>query len=199
MVSLNTITGEFMEQSAALNTITAGNRTHRSALVQIAWIVGFSILTAVGAQVQIPIQPVPITLQTFFVLLSGVMLGARNGAISQALYLCAGLAGMPVFAGLSAGPLHLIGPTGGYLLSFPAAALIAGALTSPGRGFARQWLAVFAGSLVIFLLGTIQLKLVFTHNWGDAFRQGFLIFSWWDAIKVTAVAAVARSAGRILR
>ena len=87
---------------------------------ELFWISAFSILTAFSAQVSVPFQPVPFTLQTMFVVLTGAFLGARNGAISQIIYLLLGIIGVPVFAGLSFGFFKLIGPTGGYLLSFPS-------------------------------------------------------------------------------
>jgi len=91
-------------------------------------VVGFALLTALGAQVRIPIQPVPITLQTFFVLLGGLMLGPNLGALAQVLYVSLGAAGAPVFAGEGVGRAYLLGPTGGYLLGFAASAWLVGQL-----------------------------------------------------------------------
>src|SRR3989339_1178484 len=88
----------------------------------------FAALTAAVSPIKIPLgfTPVPITLQTLMVLLSGAMLGARYGALSQFLYLVLGAAGLPVFAGGSGGIASLFGPTGGYLFSYPIAAFIVG-------------------------------------------------------------------------
>src|SRR5512135_696659 len=110
---------------------TTGNATVRSLVWseqgvagQLLWIVSFAVATAVAARVEIPHQPVPYTLQTMVVLLSGAFLGARNGALSQLLYLCGGAVGLPLFAGGAFGVAPFIGPTGGYLLAFPAAAAL---------------------------------------------------------------------------
>ncbi len=182
-----------MEQSIPVAAIAVSTQDRRSIFVRIAWMTGFALLTAAGAQVEIPLLPVPITLQTFVVLLSGAVLGARYGAMSQALYLCAGIAGLPVFAGWSAGLLRVLGPTGGYLLSFPLAAMVTGVIAGRSRSYGWILIAAASGSLVTFFLGTIQLKLVYTHDWSDAFTQGFLIFSWWDAVKIIAAASIARA------
>jgi len=188
-----------MERSTAAASVAAGTLTRRSAFVQAAWIVGFAALTAVGAQIEIPVVPVPITLQTFIVLLSGAVLGMRGGAISQILYLLAGIAGLPVFAGWAAGPALLLGPTGGYLLAFPVAAFITGWCVGERKGFGWYLAGTLAGSLVIFLMGMTQLKIVYTHNWTDAFTSGVLIFSLWDAVKVVGAAAIAHSLRRMIR
>jgi len=155
---------------------------------QLAWVTLFAAATAVSAQWQIPHQPVPFTLQTLFVLLAGAFLGARNGAMSQLLYLGAGALGAPVFSGWSAGLGRLIGPTGGYLIAFPVAAAVVGYLLKQRSGFAWSVLSMTGGLLVIFLSGTLQLYAFFMHDWNAALGSGFLIFSWWDMIKLFAAA-----------
>src|SRR6266487_5372921 len=96
-----------------------------AALAPLDWtrsvglVFAFSLLTALAAQVVIPIGPVPITGQTFAVLLTGALLGSRLGAITMIIYLIEGASGLPFFAGGSTGVLHLLGPTGGYLVAFP--------------------------------------------------------------------------------
>ncbi|MCH7819743.1 MAG: biotin transporter BioY, partial [Candidatus Marinimicrobia bacterium] len=81
---------------------------------------GFALLTALGALIRIPLPftPIPITLQTFFVLLAGAMLGSKRGTLSQMVYVFAGAAGIPIFAGMSSGLALLAGPTGGFLAGF---------------------------------------------------------------------------------
>jgi biotin transport system substrate-specific component len=160
-------------------------------LVVFFWISTFSVLTAIAAQIEIPLQPVPFTLQTFFVLLAGAVLGSRNGALSMIGYLTLGIFGLPVFAGGAMGFAKLIGPTGGYLLSFPLAAFIVGMLSTKHHHYLWMLFSVFLGSLVIFAIGTIQLNYMYLHNWKSALNSGFLIFSVWDLIKVGAVAAIA--------
>jgi biotin transport system substrate-specific component len=163
----------------------------QSVAVQALWIVGFSILTAVAAQIVIPHSPVPYTLQTFVVLLSGAMLGRRNGALSQALYLGLGLAGLPAFTGWGFGLARVLGPTGGYLLAFPVAAFVVGYLVRERRTFLWMLLSMFLGLAVIFSLGTLQLQFVYYHDWALAFSNGFLIFSWWDVVKLVSAAGIA--------
>lgn len=161
-----------------------------NALAQSAWVVIFAGLTALGAQVEIPHQPVPFTLQTFFVLLGGAFLGSRNGSLSQLLYLFVGLAGAPVFAGGSAGALRLIGASGGYLLSFPVAALIVGYIVHKHSGYAWTLLSMFMGLVVIFALGAAYLDFFYLHNFARSVVTGFLIFSWWDLLKLSAAAGI---------
>lgn len=157
---------------------------------QAAWIAGFAVLTAAGARIEIPHQPVPYTLQTFFVLLSGAFLGARNGFFSQVLYLAVGAAGLPVFSGAGFGVLRLLGPTGGYLLAFPVAAALVGYLVTKRKGFLWNITAMFAGLIVIFTFGTLVLNAVLIHDITAAFASGFLIFSWWDVVKLSAAAGI---------
>lgn len=180
-------------------------------LVQAFWVTTFAILTAVGAQIEIPHQPVPYTFQTFFVLLAGALLGKRNGFLSMGLYLTMGVAGLPVFSAGGFGFAKLMGPTGGYLLSFPIAAFLIGYLTSTkgaakivtarhaeNKFFAYAWtfFAMSGGLLVVFTLGTIQLNVVYFHNWNDAFNAGFLIFSWWDVLKLCSATAIYQQLAR---
>jgi len=160
---------------------------------RLIWAGGFALLTAAGAQITIPQQPVPFTLQTFFVLLAGALLGMRTGAMSQAIYLLAGLCGLPVFAGFGFGLARLIGPTGGYLLAFPLAAFAVGYLAGERAGFIRYLLAMTAGLLIIFTIGTLQLNLTLYHNLSAAAAHGFMIFSVWDGVKLAGAAAIAAS------
>src|SRR5271169_1165319 len=138
-----------MEQT---NIAVLENRslTKTTATTQILWIIGFAILTAAGSQVEILHIPVPFTLQTFFVLLSGAVLGKRNGFTSQMLYLVSGACGAPVFSHFGFGVARLIGPTGGYLFGFPVAAFVVGYLIGQRPNFLRSTIAMIVGSFVIF-------------------------------------------------
>jgi len=119
-------------------------------------------VTALSAQVTIPTQPVPFTLQTLAVMLCGLSLGARRGALSQVAYLAGGAARLPVFAGFSAGPEHLFGPTGGYLWGF---VLMAGLLGfAADRGADRRY-----GFCALALLGAITLQLFCGWAWLSTF------------------------------
>ena len=181
------------------------------AVAQTFWVVTFALLTAIGAQIEIPHQPVPYTLQTFFVLLAGGVLGWRNGLLSMSLYVGMGALGMPVFSGGGFGLVRLLGPSGGYLLSFPLAAALVGALLSlrPSgsfdtggavkrfmAGYGWTLLAMSSGLVLIFLSGTVQLYAILMHNWRSAFESGFLIFSGWDLLKLGAAVAIARELRR---
>src|SRR5947209_18465158 len=129
---------------------------------QVGLVIGFSLLTALAAQIVIPIGPVPITGQTFAVLLTGALLGSRLGAIAMITYLVEGASGLPFFSGGHAGLLHLMGPSGGYLIAFPAAAFITGAFAEHGwdRKFLTAASAMAIGSLVIMLSGWMWFSFV---------------------------------------
>jgi|WetSurMetagenome_2_1015567.scaffolds.fasta_scaffold41089_3 biotin transport system substrate-specific component len=159
--------------------------------VHVFWVITFSILTAIGAQIEMPNQPVPYTMQTFFVLLAGVFLGKRGGAASMGIYLALGAIGMPVFSSGSFGLLRIFGPTGGYLLSFPIAAFVIGYLITVHREFWWMVVAMVVGSSIIYIMGTIQLNSIYLHNWKNSLQSGFLIFSWWDAVKIIGAATIA--------
>lgn len=163
---------------------------HGSVLEQTAWVAAFSFLTAVGAQIEIPNAPVPYTLQTFFVLLAGGLLGSRNGFLSMSVYLLAGLAGLPVFSQFGFGLAKFMGPTGGYLLAFPVAAYLIGVMTERRKQWWWIVVSLAAGLVVIFTFGTMHLAVTYTHSLAEAFAGGFLIFSWWDVVKLSAVAAI---------
>lgn len=125
-------------------------------------IFGASAVTALAAQIAVPVpwSPVPITGQTFAVLLSGAALGARRAFLAQALYLVEGSMGLPVFAAGTTGLATFAGPTGGYLVAFPFAAALTGTLAARGwdRHFATMLLGMLLGSAVIFAFGLIQLS-----------------------------------------
>jgi biotin transport system substrate-specific component len=180
-------------------------------IAQAFWIVLFAACTAIGAQVEIPHYPVPYTFQTFFVLLAGGLLGRRNGFLSMLTYLGMGAIGLPVFSASGAGLARLLGPTGGYLLSFPIAAYMIGYLIALRPqvalqidGNAKRLVAAYGwtagamslGLLLIFLLGTLQLNAVYFHDWALSFQSGFLIFSWWDILKLAAAVAVCKELSR---
>lgn len=159
-------------------------------LTNALWVLAFAGLTFLGAKIEIPTYPVPYTLQTMFVLLSGAFLGPYLGALSQFIYLGLGSVGLPVFAGPTAGFVKLLGPTGGYLLAFPISAFITGYLVRLRSGFGWVLFSMFLGLILIFVFGTIQLNLVLLHNWSEAIKSGFLIFSIWDLVKLFASASI---------
>jgi biotin transport system substrate-specific component len=164
--------------------------TSEHSVAQAFWIVTFAILTAIGAQIEIPFKPVPLTLQTVFVLLAGAFLGKRNGFISMSLYLALGAVGLPVFAGARFGIPILLGPTGGYLLAFPVAAFVIGYLVSLNRSRLFVLFAMAVGLTIVFALGTVQLNLVYFHDWNASLKAGLLAFSVWDIVKLLAASSV---------
>lgn len=174
----------------------------RRALSTTMWIGTFSVLTALGAQIVIPTVPVPFTLQTFFVLLSGALLGPRKGAIAQMGYLAMGATGLPVFAGFAGGFPYLLGPTGGYLIAFPFAAWVTGMLLHE-NGLVRLLpravsgvLAMVLGMAVIFAMGVTQLNFVLLNDWDASFSAGFISLQLWDAVKIAAAAGIYAELGR---
>src|SRR2546422_2065322 len=120
---------------------------------QVGVVIGFSLLTALAAQIVIPIGPVPITAQTFAVVLTGALLGSRLGAMAMIAYLLEGASGLPFFSGGTGGLSHLFGANRGYLIAFPAAAFITGAFAEHGwdRSFFPAAAAMLIGSIVIIV------------------------------------------------
>ena len=178
-----------------------------SPAIRAAAVLFVTVLTAIAAQVSIPLPftPVPFTLQPMVVLLGGAALGSRLGFTSQLLYLAAGIAGLPVFAAsplLPQGIARLLGPTGGYLFSYPFAAFVAGYLAE--RGFDRRYLtsvmAMGAGLAVVFACGVAWMA------WGvpslglaRSLRAGLYPFLPADVVKVFVAATVLPVAWRTLR
>lgn len=160
---------------------------------ELFWIISFSILTAISAQISIPIKPVPFTLQTMIVLLAGAFLGAKKGAYSQVLYIFLGAIGLPVFAQTADGSMgfaRLIGPTGGYLLAFPVAAYLVGAFTEKNQKYLSVIISMFVAEIVVILIGTLYLYAAYLHNFVDAVKAGAAIFTVWMVIKVFAAATI---------
>lgn len=175
-------------------------RSAAAPATQVAGIVAFAALAALGAQARIYLWEVPITLQTVAVYGAGLVLGGRNGAIAMALYLAAGLVA-PVFAGDAFGLGYLTGSTSaGYLLSYPLVAALIGAMTER-RTFARSGLAMVAGMALLFTSGVLWLHVAAGHaTWGESIVKGALLFVVWDLAKVWLVAGadagLRRLAGR---
>jgi biotin transport system substrate-specific component len=174
----------------------------RTRIARMAGPVGLgTLVVALAAQVVVPVplSPVPMTLQPLAVLAVGGLLGGAGGASALVLYIILGALGLPVFAGGGAGALHLIGPTGGYLLAFPVAAGVTGALVGqPPRSVLRVLLACALGMVIIHLGGVAQLSLL-GGNPALAFRIGFLPFLTGDLLKVGLAAAIILAAGPKIR
>jgi biotin transport system substrate-specific component len=146
-----------MTTHAAGRPATLADLLPRSRTRDVALVVGFALLTALAAQVVIPLgfTPVPITGTTFAVLLSGAVLGARRGAAAQLLYVALGALGLPFFAEASGGWEVATGATGGYIIGFVVAAWVVGTLADRGqdRSIATAIPAFLAGTIVIYALG----------------------------------------------
>jgi len=163
----------------------------------------FAALTAVGALIRIPVPPVPFTLQTFFVFLSGGLLGPKTGFLSQCIYLTIGLIGLPVFSG-GGGPGYVFQPQFGYLLGMPAAAFAVGVLTDrfvwrtgtdSGKRISdmkRVALIYGAGTIIIYLFGLTYLSYYTAVIIGrrldlhSIIWAGCIIFLPTDCIKIAA-------------
>lgn len=158
----------------------------------------FAALTAIGAWIRIPIQPVPVTFQVFFALLAGAILGAWLGALSQIIYILLGCIGLPVFAGGSSGLGVLFGPTGGYLFGFILGAYIIGKLVGIRQNSGYLWFLVsmLVGVVVIYLLGIIQLVMVTRMTLQKALAVGVFPFIGIDLVKALLAALVARKISR---
>lgn len=181
------------------------NSAVSSGLRGAGMIVAGSALVAVCSHIALPLwfTPVPLTLQPFAVLLLGMLMGPRLAAATLGAYLLEGAAGLPVFApgfALGAGMAHLMGPTGGYLMSYPAAAALVSWLRARlDRGFAGAALSAAAGDALILLCGFVWLA-TWTHAAiGSAFALAVLPFLPGEALKVAAAAGIARGLNRIRR
>ena len=161
-----------------------------SALLQAIGVAAFAVLTAVAAQIQFRVYlwEVPITLQTAAVYASGLYLGWRNGLLAQALYLVLGLF-LPVFAGDGYGAGYLFGAvSAGYLLSYPLAAAVIGALSKRWKAFSGSTLASMIGAALIFVCGVVWLHYAAGHGtWMESIDKGFLRFAVIDLVKVLGV------------
>lgn len=179
--------------AGALWPATSGNRLLRGALLAVLG----SALLAISAKVQVPFWPVPMTLQTGVVLLLGAALGWRLAASTVLLYLAEGAFGLPVFAG-GAGPAYLLGPTGGYLAGFLAAAVAVGWLVERGwgRSLASSALAMLLGDLLIFACGLAWLSTLVGFE--TAVGAGLLPFLAGEAVKIALAAALLPTAWKFL-
>jgi len=153
----------------------------------------FILATMLGAYVRIPVpgSPVPITLQTFFALLSGAVLGRKLGAASQTGYILLGALGLPVFQGYAFGIAHILGPTGGYLFGFIIASFFTGKLLKKeGASHVRIVLSFIAGAIVIYACGVSWLTVAYAMDLRCALLSGVIPFMPVEAVKVTLACAI---------
>ena len=142
---------------------------------KVGWASLMASLIAVGAYLAIPVGPVPISMQTFFVMLAGFVLGSAYGALAVAIYLAAGCLGLPVFAGGTSGVAKLVGPTGGFLLGFVLLAAISG-VAMRDRSQPLTWLRGLGwgalATVVALALGVQWLKIALDFGWHEALDKG---------------------------
>lgn len=159
-------------------------------------VAGFSILIALSAQLSVllPFSPVPVTGQTFAVVLTGMLLGSSRGFAAVLAYLAEGALGMPVFAGGTAGPGVLAGPTGGYLLGFLLSAWLCGFLSERGgsRTFLKTVLTATAGSIVMYAAGLPVLAIYIPP--AEVLSAGVYPFIFPDIVKIILSAVIFPSA-----
>ena len=168
---------------------------------QVGLVIGFSLLTALAAQVVIPIGPIPITGQTFAVLLTGALLGSRLGAMAMIAYLIEGASGLPFFQSGHFGLLYLMGPTGGYLIAFPAAAYVTGAFAEHewDRRYLTAAAAMAIGSAIIMLSGWGWFSVVMRTSPLLTLYATVIKFIPGDLIKISLAAAVLPSGWKLVR
>jgi biotin transport system substrate-specific component len=173
--------------------ITLG-RLHR-----LVWIALMAALITIGAYAHFPIGPVPISLQVLFVLLAGFLLGPLAGPAAVCLYIAAGIIGLPVFYGGTSGLGHVLGPTGGYLAGFVAAAAVTGLAGRFFQGRSSGWLGgILAATLAylpIYGLGLLWLKVSLDIDWAKVLLTGMVPFLPSDCLQIVGSVA----AGRFLR
>ena len=162
---------------------------------QVLVVISASLLVALAARVSLPLPftPVPLTLQNFAVLLVGLLLGRRAGFAALVLYLAEGAAGLPVFSPMGPGGIaQLLGPTGGYLMAYPAVAYLAGWLAERDRSsFARSALAATVAELLLFAAGVSWLMVLFPAPFARAAQFGLYPFFFAEVMKVLLAAGIA--------
>jgi biotin transport system substrate-specific component len=188
-----------MQNMTATTMILADRLFNRSRAMDVTLIGAGALVTALAAQIQIPMFPVPMTLQTLAVLLVGATLGLKRGSLSMSLYLLLGAIGFPVFA--AAKTLTGVLPTAGYLVGFVFAAALVGWLAS--KGFSSSPLKValsFAlGSTVIYALGTVGLMITLGLSFSQALAAGVAPFILGDVAKAAAAAALLPLAWKFIK
>jgi len=175
----------------------------RTRSVTAVLVIGFALLTALMAQIEFPLwfTPVPITGQTFAVLLTGAALGLRAGAASQALYVGLGAIGLPFYSGGDGGWSVVTGATGGYLVGFIAAGALVGYLAErkQDRTVATAIPAFLAGTVVVYLFGVTWLA----HSVGvsaiEAMELGLVPFVIGDLVKIALAGVALPAAWRLVR
>lgn len=166
------------------------DRRGRAAIGLMAFVLAMSF----GAHVAVPLPwtPIPMTLQPLFVILAGALLGPWLGAAAMATYLAVGAAGAPVFSFGGAGIAWLMGPTGGYLIAYPAAAFVVGWIAGRDGGALRLSLGLTAGMATIYAGGVSQLFILTGQSLGALLAVGVLPFLFGDLTKILMALVLTR-------
>ena len=169
-----------------------------SAMQQALLVIGGSILLAISAHVKVPFYPVPVTMQTMFVLLIGMAYGSRLGLATMLAYLAQGAVGLPVFAS-GAGLAYMAGPTGGYLAGFALAAFAVGLMAEKGWGknMMTTAAAMIVGNIIIYALGVTWLSNI-VGSFDKAIQFGLAPFIYGDLLKIVIATALLPTAWKML-
>lgn len=166
---------------------------------EMALVSMFTALTAVGAFISIPVGPVPITLQTFFVLLSGILIGPKLAALSQIVYIVLALIGIPIFSGFSGGPQIFLKPSFGFAVGFVFAAYIVGRIVHSGINIRyKLFISSLIGSIVIYLFGLpymyyiLNLVMGMELSLSTVLNMGLIMFIPGDILKLIVVVFLSR-------
>jgi biotin transport system substrate-specific component len=178
-----------------------------TALAPLDWtrsfglVIVFSLFIAASAQFAIPISTVPITGQSFAVLLTGALLGSRLGAAAVIAYLIEGAVGLPFFAGGGSGIVRFMGPTGGYLIAFPAAAFVTGAFAEFGwdKRYHTAVIAMAIGSVIILATGWAWYTIITNTPAVASFKLSVVPFIPGDIVKIALAAAVLPTGWALLK
>lgn len=177
-------------------TLTQAVLPHSGLGAKIALVLAGSLLVAASARAEVPMFPVPMSLQTLAISLIGLTYGARLAAVTLLAYLAQGAIGLPVFAGGAAGAAYMMGPTGGYLVGFVGMAWLTGWLVERGlgQGVGRLFVAALIPAALLFVPGVLWLWAITPLDLNGAIAAGALPFLLGGVVK-SAVAAMIAAGG----
>ncbi|PWR01768.1 biotin transporter BioY [Meridianimarinicoccus roseus] len=182
-------------------TLTQAVLPTESWLAKLGLVLAGTLLVAASARVEVPMYPVPMSLQTLAISLIGLTYGARLAGATLLTYLAQGAAGLPVFAGGGAGVAYMMGPTGGYLLGFVAMAWLTGLMVERGfgRGLPRLFLAALVPATLLFVPGVAWLWAITPLDLPGAIAAGMLPFVVGGLVKSGVAALIAAGGWQALR
>lgn len=189
-----------INHTSLVDRVLPASENTRAALRPLLLVGAGVAFLALLAQIRLQIGPVPITGQTLGVLLLGAAYGARLGTLTTGAYALLGVAGLPLFAGGGSGVTYLLGPTGGYLVGFVAAAALLGALAERDwdRTYVRAAIAMLAATVVIYLFGVSWLAVALVGDLNTALAAGLVPFVPGDLVKLGIAMTLLPTAWRLL-